>query len=273
MTTTTNPLTPSQTTITPVKTPTQSSAPTAEGLFSSFNICSPSSPTSNAPPQNASNIFGTSTGFGASPQSNTSIFGGASNTENKSSIFGTTQTTQPTQVTTGQSPFGSSMPKPDQSVFGNNSNQSVFGGPTNHTAAASPFGQPQNTPSIFGGAATASTGAGSSPFGGGTTSIFGTKAPETQSSPFGQPQQTSAFSQGGSLFGGNSTFGSGGTTTGTSGFGFGQQQTQQPVFGNYYCFHLFELSFVSRQVFSFILHFQRISKAFSFSFKFAKNLN
>lgn len=220
------------TTTTSVTSPT----PTAEGLFSSFNICSPSSPSNNttAAPQNTSNLFGASTGFGLSPQSTTSIFGNtSSNAETKPSIFGTP--TQPSS-TAGQSPFGgASMPKPDQSVFGNNANSSVFGGGgTSNTAAAStsPFGQPQNTASIFGGATTATA----SPFtGGASSSIFGAKAPETQTSPFGQPQQTSAFSQGGSLFGGSSTFGSGGgATTGTTGFGFGQQQTQQPVFGKFY---------------------------------------
>uniref|UniRef100_A0A336M1X1 CSON000134 protein n=1 Tax=Culicoides sonorensis TaxID=179676 RepID=A0A336M1X1_CULSO len=195
----------------------------ADGLFSSFNICTPSN-SNKSTPDDASNIFGASTGF--TNQSTTSIFGDSNKNGNTQSIFGTS-TGSSTQTQTG-SIFGSTS-KP---VFGNSSASSVFGS----NSSSSPFGQTQNPSSIFGGGTVTSSQV-TSPFGGNNvvstnTSLF-SESTTTASPPFGGNTNAIPFAQqpaspftGGSLFGNNSSFGS----TPTKSFGF-SQQTQQPVFG------------------------------------------
>ncbi|XP_018561339.1 nuclear pore complex protein Nup214 [Anoplophora glabripennis] len=224
---------------------TSATSPFSSGFGTTSTLSSPfgqTSPSFGVPKTTASTFssgFGSPTGFGATPSTTSSIFGQPASFGNTStSVFGT--------PTTATNMFGSST-----STFGANTSANVFGPaassssfsfagtPSNATNTGAfgfgglNVGSPATTNSVFGGGAsfgqaTAANPFGrtteqKSPFGGGSTSIFG-----------------NAASSSGSVFGSNtgSTFSSntqGGF--GTSGFGspstFGQQSTfGQSSFGN-----------------------------------------
>ncbi|GAB0099324.1 Nuclear pore complex protein Nup214 [Sergentomyia squamirostris] len=213
------------------------SATSASTTVTTTPVAATTTPTATSPPSGlfSSVIKSDSQPFGSpassvaiSPFSNTSI----SATPTSISPFGT-----PSTAVVGSSPFGAS----GGSMFGSSTGfpavsqenpTSIFSSPTKQSpgifgGGGSMFGQstnqsPESGGSIFGGAVSSSPG---SIFGGGapansTGSVFG------GGSVFGASAQTSPPAL-------NSVFG-GDTGQQTSGFGFGQQQQQQPssVFGS-----------------------------------------
>ncbi|XP_037034125.1 nuclear pore complex protein Nup214 [Bradysia coprophila] len=216
-----------------IQTTVAASSEDAEKLLGSLTFCKPTTTTTTDQAKTTAtggNIFSMSSFTTPTKSENASSIFGGNAASSPFSNFGSTVSTAPNTPTTQPSVFASSFASPNVTVTSasaDTSSTGIFG----KTDQQSPFGQ-QKTNSIFGGAATTTA---NSLFGGTvaatpSTNVFGGNAFETASStssPFGATANT--FGTPTSAFGATSSTNTFGTPTTNA---FASSTSTSNIFGN-----------------------------------------